>query len=388
MKIAKTLSVLFICLSIFTAIISCTQEPMFYDVSRETKLLEKKVEGIIYNIIEYQGYLYAAGGKIWKKDKTAVRNNNDSTWSEVTTRPIDNDLYTPIDPELKAMVLRLANGDNASSVYAMSIQGQTLDEDIPGTFFMHKAVFDTEGNITEWADIATPENYLLKNIISDGKNAYAILNTDGADDLAFEIKNGAVDTSVICATGSSSVTSTKSITSFVEIQGVASCNGKQYFSKISSKNNATAPCVTQNKDYTIIYKAETGKLSYSTDAENFTDISHEGFIAPYSLASYEFGSEKKLLVGTAYGYYEVTLNADGTIPSTAKDTGPETPQNNYGVTIATHYTMGIFAFDDSIGAIYAAMYEYNSDYGSKYNALWAFYPGRKRNGELAEWNCE
>ncbi len=384
MKIAKLFSVLLIALSIFSIFISCTQEPMFYDVSRETKLLGYKVTGLIYNVIEHNGYLYAAGGKLWKKDKTAIRTNESSTWSQVR-RPLEDNLYSS---DISAMLIRIANGDNGSTIYAMSIQGQNLDEDIPGTFFIHKAVPETDGSISSWEDVETPENYLLKNLITDGKNAYAILNTDGANDVAFEILNGVIDTSSVKATGSNSITSKKSITSYVEIQGVATCNGKQYFSQIDSTKLSSAPCVTQNRDYTIIYKAKTGTISYSTDAENWTDFSNEHFIEPSSISYYDFNGTKKLLVGTAYGYYEITLNADGTIPSSVKESGPETPQNNYGVTIATHYTMGIFAFDDTIGAIYASMYEFNSDYGSKYNALWAYYPGRQRNGELAEWNCE
>lgn len=351
-------------------IFGCTDEPMFWSVEQEIELDVAIVTGNVYSMTQFNNKIYAATGSLWVKDSSIDTIGDARRWTK-SSRP--NDLT----------IIRLGIGDNGNSLYTMSIQGHTEDEEEPGTYHLH--FLNTSGT---WTDVTLPTNAAVKELISDGTNAYAVLNSDNATDVVYSLSNGTLSETENTASGGE-----KSLETASKFQGVASCNGTTYFH--------TTPYITTNYDKTITYVVTSGTIYYSAtpiDAPsssnaNWTSCSNDDFNTPYSMTYYEFDDdsdgtmeygEKRILVGTSTGYFEIPLNADGTAP-----TSPErkTPNNNYATTFGTHEVICLYApkIDTGIGkgSIYAGTLEKDSDdYGSKYSALWGYYPTR------ATWNCE
>ena len=364
-----------ICL-IFSA---CTKEPMLYDVARETKLLSQTVLGNIYNIVQFKDMLFAVNGNVLSKDVNTLRTANASVWKN-NVKPVVNNK--------KLQVVRVAVGDNGNALYVMTIENNTVDEDIPGTFCIHKAKFDEDG-ISGWIKIETPEKAVLREMISDGKNLYGILNFGTEDehdrkDEAFLVNDAsyAEEASFVSENDGYKGLGTDYPS---RIQGVATCGDKPFFH--------ITPFVVANNDNTIIYKVESGMVSYySKDGLEWKDIPNSAFLMPVSLTYYEdVNDAKKLLVGCSSGYYEVLLNDDGTVPT---DATKATPNNNYAVTFGTSRVISIFA-PKTEGAgkasIYVGILKSDDESGSKYSGMWSYYPERDTIDEYGNrngWNCE
>lgn len=371
---------------LFTA---CTHEPMLYDVDRETKLWEKNIEGLIYSMVQMGDNLYLTNGRILTKDVNAERTSDMNppeknkyddrssygAWTEIAKPSID----ATIDPNNEKIITpayRCGVGDNGTSLYVLFLVDALLDEDEPGYFVIYKMNDDKT-----WTEVETEENS-VKELLSDGKNAFAVIHKDGKDSV-YKIENAVLGTTALASKEASS-----GLTNPSKYQSAILVNGTNYFGETAF--------FTTNTDNTVGYKVEKGKISYTTDGTSWTEVNNNNdFIKPTAAAYYERTEEsllkKLLLIGTENGYFEVYLNDDGTVPENAKKS---TPENNYAVTIGTRRIIKLLTPSTSgklQSSIYAAVTEpSNDELGSRYDALWGFYPGRieKESNILAEWNYE
>lgn len=384
----KTIGLINICIMVlgllFTA---CTQEPMLYDVERETKLWEKNIEGLIYSMVQLGDNLYLTNGRILTKDvndertsdmnppeKKYTDRSNYGAWTEVTKPAIDAEI-DPSNDNIITPAYRCGVGDNGTSLYVLFLVDALLDEDDTGYFVIYKMNDDKT-----WTKVETQKDS-VKDLLSDGKNAFAVINEDGKDSV-YKIENAVLGSTALASDDASSGLTNKS-----KFQSAILVNGTNHF--------GSTAYYTSNTDNTVGYKVTNGTISYTVDGSTWTDrASVTGFsVEPYSIAYYERTEasllKKLLLIGTADGYFEVYLNDDGTVP---EDAAKSIPQNNYAVTLGTRRVIKILApvtTGKLQSSIYAAVTEpFNDELGSKYDALWGFYPGRKEGNTLAEWNYE
>ena len=100
----KILYTVLLILTIF-ALVSCENEPIFYNIAKEVPLLDSVVTGNVYSMVEQGNYLFAANGKIFRKGKN----------EEVT--PQVNPWKSFDKPE--GAIIKLASTDNY--LYALSV---------------------------------------------------------------------------------------------------------------------------------------------------------------------------------------------------------------------------------------------------------------------------
>lgn len=406
----KKLSYIFIAIVSLT-FFACTADPMLYAVNKETELFKPKILGNIYSIVQLNDNLYLANGRIFTKnvnDKILKYNpdNQKENWN--WTQLIGSELKDPQDrklviakaygptqkyeyyeEEVNEPAIRVGIGDDKSCLYFVTVRNNQDDEETAGVYVIYHAELDSEGKITKYTEVELPEDYIVREFLSDGANSWAIVNNDNTTDKAFKIYNGKID---VTGTPDEEAEGKKIISTenATKLQSVVTLNG-------SSPYFHSTPHMVASFDNNYCYVASTGKIEYTTtptDKSSWKSVSVKDFSQEvYSICYYEYNGQKKLLIGVASGYFEILLNDDGSVPETASR---QTPDNNFDVTFGTHYVIKLFAPQVSEGqagtaSIFAGVLEKNDDEsGSKYSGLWGFYPGRMaENGtEKGEWNYE
>ena len=163
--------ILFTVLVIFTifALVSCENEPIFYNIAKEVPLLDSVVTGNVYSMVEQGGYLFAANGKIFRKAK----------YDEVT--PQGNPWKIFDKPE--GAIIKLASTDDY--LYALSV-ADTSSENPTYTIYSSPVVWgdkkptwtkiEASGVKTIFDNEALPSTGKLRAFYSTKDGVYELTN--------------------------------------------------------------------------------------------------------------------------------------------------------------------------------------------------------------------
>ncbi len=315
-------------LLLFIFFASCSQEPIFYDISREIKLEEPNVLGNVNSIVKLKDHLYTQNGNIYKKGLKEQR-----AWNEISN---------------PGRTVALAS--DANHLYAL-VAGQVDDDGEVHSYQLY-VLIDGLGSWKTVAGASSSSIVLFDNgVVGDstttsGRRAYIRI--------AEEVKQLSGDTLGATTTANGAGK---------ETVAAAALGGTDYFS------NTRSFC---SDGINTLYSIRDDKVSTSPsnldDSWTDSDVSiSDATIMVYAL--------DKLYVGTSIGIEQVQLKAEGDVPDT-KSNLPSNAEATTGELIIT--TLAFFqSVDDN--TIYAGAIE---QLGTKYNALWAYYPSR------GNWNFE
>jgi len=282
---------------IITSLASCSQEPIFFAIEREVALKESSVEGIISSMVRTSTTVYAANGHLY-------------------ARPITSSVWTQISKPSGAFRINEVASDG-TTIYALA-----ADESWATT-----GVYRFNEGTRSWQALTGPEN---------------IQKISSGDDRIYAIAGPSTGPFAVFVTASPTATSFESTPRIVNVgqfltgattagEYIASRSAIHYFDGISVTRITgadvpqTGPSPGPTSDIIGITETDDGNLyavtSLSifryTDLAGWSVLAHNGG-SPTTLAHMQTSDRRLLLVGTTEGYFEVLLNADGTLLRTFK----------------------------------------------------------------------
>lgn len=343
----------------------------------------KEVQKIVY----FNGNLYAANGKIYKKTAKSSSSTGkyNKQWSKIDKPTLSSGTEAP------SVVWGLAS--DASYLYALVITWKEDNEG--GQTIKDSAVFKTT-NGSSWIKIdfdgaepkwifdnqalpAADANGSLSGSAS-GRNAYARVKKSNG---SFEIRNLSTPTGAVSGVDEESVTAVKTGSGdlFSKYYALAANDTYIYFSKVySDKNKDGTANIDSNGKSDYLYYAPLSTVS----VKNVTEITgassidvNEGYLLSISCMA------NKLLVGTTNGIHLVNLDS-------AKEPTGKSKFSNNGNSIVSEHVYVTFVLDSSKNEGATDEYIVNTIYGSigsssdtwRDMGLYAYYPGR------GNWNVD
>ena len=358
----KILYTVLLILTIF-ALVSCENEPIFYNIAKEVPLLDSVVTGNVYSMVEQGEYLFAANGKIFRKGKN----------EEVTPQANPWKLFDK--PE--GVIIKLASTDNY--LYALSVSDTSTDNPTYTIYSSPAVSGDTKPTWTkvEASGVKTIFDNEAKPL--EGKLRAFYSTKDGI----FELTNGTASTTNIQTEGNL-ISSKKEVddkeAGFAVKAAYVELNDTTLFSDDLSF------CSDKK---TTFYKIDEKLVRYYTDGgsdENFVnpDISDSA-----SACYYEYKGNAWIYVGTATkdgpGLQVVNLK-NNKIPTTEVS---EPVGENIASCLDDTQVIGLYPFPFGSGNLYAASVVLGSTSAfSNDNQLWGYYPVGKDGREDDSWNRE
>ena len=357
--------IIYTVLLIFTifALVSCENEPIFYNIAREVHLLDSVVTGNVYSMVEQGEYLYAANGKIFRKGKT----------EEVTPQANPWKLFDK--PE--GVIIKLASTDDY--LYALSV-ADTSSENPTYTIYSSPAV---SGNTKPtWTKVeASGVKTIFDNEAkpSTGKLRAFYSTKDGV----YELKDG-VATSTNIQTKENLISSKKEVDD--EEAGFAV---KAAYVELNDTTLFSDDLSFCSDKKTTFYKVDEKLVRYSTDAGSNWATVNPDISDSASACYYEYKGNAWIYVGTAPydgpGLQVVNLK-NNKIPTTDVS---EPVGENIASCLDDTQVIGLYPFPYGSGNLYAASVVLLSTSAfSNDNQLWGYYPVGKDGRENDSWNRE
>ena len=358
----KILYTVLLILTIF-ALVSCENEPIFYNIAKEVPLLDSVVTGNVYSMVEQGEYLFAANGKIFRKGKN----------EEVTPQANPWKLFDK--PE--GVIIKLASTDNY--LYALSVSDTSTDNPTYTIYSSPAVSGDTKPTWTKVEASGVKTIFDNEAKPSTGKLRAFYSTKDGI----FELTNGTASTTNIQTEGNL-ISSKKEVddkeAGFAVKAAYVELNDTTLFSDDLSF------CSDKK---TTFYKIDEKLVRYYTDGgsdENFVnpDISDSA-----SACYYEYKGNAWIYVGTATkdgpGLQVVNLK-NNKIPTTEVS---EPVGENIASCLDDTQVIGLYPFPFGSGNLYAASVVLGSTSAfSNDNQLWGYYPVGKDGREDDSWNRE
>ena len=362
--------ILYIALLIFTifALVSCENEPIFYNIAKEVPLLDSVVTGNVYSIIEHDGNLYAANGRIFRKGNTEEVTSEKNPWKAVEK------------PE--GTIIRLAS--TSSYIYALSVT--TKGE--KNTYQIYAC--DTTAEITKdsWKkiEVSGVKTIFDNEAYNDTSKLRAFYSTK---DGIFELKDGKADS--INLKEESNIISTKKEVDDED----ASYAVKASYVELNNTTLFSDDLSFCSDRKTTFYKIDEKLVKYSTDGgTNWTTVKPD-ISDSASACYYENNGSAWLYIGTAPydgpGLQAVNLTSNN-IPTT---TVSEPVGENIASCLDDTQVIGLYPFPYGSGNLYAAsVILLSTSAFSNDNQLWGYYPkgATSQTGEVIReantWNRE
>ncbi|MDR2072784.1 MAG: hypothetical protein LBP60_05060 [Spirochaetaceae bacterium] len=359
----KTRIIRFVCLlALWPFLVSCDQEPLFYDISMEIPPIEPVIGGGPSRIVEYGGNLYVSNGTVWEY--------NSASWYKMPSQPPSGNI--------KALA------QTTSYLFALGWNG---------------TLWRWDG--TNWTSIGTGGTQ-PEQIFGVGTDLFAGAKTGAAgtaDGYCILTLNGS-DTNLFVIASSTGL-----------LMGAAS-DGSDVFLGILGKGvviatsptaiipGSAASIIGLYKHGSVIVAVTTGGALLYYDSLNFNTLLATGSIFSGAMASWSHGTDTMLLLGIqnssgAYGYGYRELHWNGNISSLSSASrslyypGEGSPSSvvrdiQYTTAIGNHAVMALYvrpagfspaADGDGRPIIFASTVK---------DGLWAY---RTRDGR-PQWNGE
>ena len=357
--------ILYTILLIFTifALLSCENEPIFYNIAREVPLLDSVVTGNVYSIVEQDTFLYAANGKIFRKGKT----------DEVTPKSNPWKLFDK--PE--GVIIKLASTDDY--LYALSV-ADAVNGSEDYTIYVTPAVSgDTKPTWTKIEVTGVKTIFNNEALPSTGKLRAFYSTKDGI----YELTNGTASTTNIQTT-ENLISTKKEIDN--EEPGFAV---KAAYVKLNDTTLFADDLSFCSDKETAFYKLDEKLIRYSTDGgKNWTTVKPD-ISDSASACYYEYEGNAWIYVGTAPydgpGLQAVNLKSDKTPTTTVSEPVGE----NIASCLDDTQVIGLYPFPFKSGNLYAASVVLLSTTAfSNDNQLWGYYPKGIDGRENDSWNRE
>lgn len=376
---------------------SC-QEPIFYNVRTEVPLGDRQISGTVYSLVRHRTadskeYLFAANGRIWKKDVTSSFEKGTSTPSNGHYEGHWNEISKPENSGNVSSSNFIANrveglaSNSSNELYALSIEYGRNDDSENQQYYYTLSYSTDDGASWKTVQYSTKKNVAgdisssnssIKTLFSTNtpksENRKAFANLKGKiylleRGIATEIS--ANETTYIGLTSSS--------------KSVATFDGNTFYFSDGVAMNSNE---TKDKNATYLYKSADSDVQYSNDGTTWTTV-NVNLSTLESIAYYEGG----LLCGTTSGVQKVSASADG---KPANSLG--SLFSNTSTALSTYYEVSnILVIDpstDETGTDFYASLNYSGS-SSSTNAtntnrgLWSYYPGRDDNFDgTGDWNRE
>ena len=368
----------FLLLALSVLIFSCSGEksgygPIFYNICQEVALEEPVVTGNIYSIVEGQigsaDYLFAANGRLWKKEALAERG-----WVECT---LPDDVNDDIGFN---KIIRLATTDGY--LYA---------------FTAYKKVYYTKLEETfNWVDISdslatvsTSANYTCtifdNDAPCDGTGVRRAFYSNSSTNAVYELKDGVAQTTALSVTVAPNIGYNGYYTS-----SSTSVPATPIKAAYISTNNTTifsADVLLTSNRTTTFYHAANDRIDYSTDGATWNSVTPD-IAVPYSLAYYTDGSNGWLYLGNKTGIEAININTNAGSDGVPTTTVSSAVGSNITSCLGDMLVMGIYPYPMGSKNVYAAAVVYfSTTAASNKNKLWGYYPTRA-DGNDDTWNCE
>ena len=357
--------ILFTVLVIFTifALVSCENEPIFYNIAKEVPLLDSVVKGNVYSMVEQGNYLFAANGKIFRKGKSEEVTPQGNPW-KIFDKP-------------EGAIIKLASTDDY--LYALSVSDTSSDNPTYTIYASSAVSGDTKPT---WIKIeASGVKTIFDNeaLPSIGKLRAFYSTKDGV----YELTNGTASSENILTVGnlvSSKEEVDKEKPSFAVKAAYVELNDTTLFADDLSF------CSDKK---TTFYKVDEKFVRYSTDAgENWITVNPD-ISDSASACYYEYKGNAWIYVGTSPydgdGVQAVNLKSDKTPTTTVSKPVGE----NLASCLDDTQVIGLYPFPFGSGNLYAASVVLLSTTAfSNDNQLWGYYPVGKDGREDDSWNRE
>ena len=353
----KILYTVLLILTIF-ALVSCENEPIFYNIAKEVPLLDSVVTGNVYSMVEQGNYLFAANGKIFRKGKN----------EEVT--PQVNPWKSFDKPE--GVIIKLASTDDY--LYALSV-ADTSSENPTYTIYSSPAVSGNTKPTWTKVEASGVKTIFDNEAYDDTSKLRAFFSTK---DGIFELKDGNADSAN--QKTENNLISTKS-------EGASFAVKASYVSDldITLFSDDLSFCSDRK---TTFYKIDEKLVKYSVDGgKNWPNVNPD-ISDSASACYYEYEGNAWIYVGTSPydgpGLQAVNLNNN--IPTT---TVSEPVGENIASCLDDTQVIGLYPFPFESGNLYAASVVLLSTTAfSNDNQLWGYYPVGKDGREDNSWNRE
>ena len=364
--------ILYTVLLIFTifALVSCENEPIFYNIAKEVPLLDSVVTGNVYSMVEQGNYLFAANGKIFRKGKN----------EEVT--PQVNPWKSFDKPE--GAIIKLASTDDY--LYALSV-ADTSSENPTYTIYSSPAVsWDTKPTWTKVEASGVKTIFDNEAKPSTGKLRAFYSTKDGV----YELKDGVATSTNILTEGnliSSKEEVDKEKPSFaVKAAYIAGGTDTITETDITLFSDDLSFCSDKK---TTFYKVDEKLVRYSTDGGSAWTFVNPDISDSASACYYEYNGNAWIYVGTAPydgpGLQAVILKSDKTPTTTVSEPVGE----NLASCLDDTQVIGLYPFPFGSGNLYAASVVLLSTTAfSNDNQLWGYYPKGIDGREDDSWNRE
>ncbi len=360
--------ILYIALLIFTifALVSCENEPIFYNIAKEVPLLDSVVTGNVYSIIEHDGNLYAANGKIFRKGNTEEVTSEKNPWKAVEK------------PE--GTIIRLAS--TSSYIYALSVT--TKGE--KNTYQIYAC--DTTAEITKdsWKkiEVSGVKTIFDNEAYNDTSKLKAFYSTENG---IFEFIDGKADSTNQKTENNLISTKSEGASFAVKASYVSDLNITLFSDDLSFCSDRK----------TTFYKIDEKLVKYSTDGgTNWTSVTPD-ISDSASACYYENNGSAWLYVGTkvieddSSGIQAVNLD-NNNIPTT---TVSAPVGENVASCLDDTEVIGLYPLPYGSGNLYAAsVILLSTSAFSNDNQLWGYYPkgATSQTGEVIReantWNRE
>ena len=357
--------ILYTFLLIFTifALVSCENEPIFYNIAKEVPLLDSVVTGNVYSMIEQGEYLFAANGKIFRKGKN----------EEVTPQANPWKLFDK--PE--GVIIKLASTDNY--LYALSVSNTSTDNPTYTIYSSPAVSGDTKPTWTKVEVTGVKTIFDNEAKPSTGKLRAFYSTKDGV----YELTNGTASSENIQTAGNL-VSSKKEVDD--EEPGFAVKAAYVSTGDVTLFSDDLSFCSDKK---TTFYKIDEKLVRYSTDAGNTWTFANPDISDSASACYYEYEGNAWIYVGTAPydgpGLQAVILKSDKTPTTTVSEPVGE----NLASCLDDTQVIGLYPFPFGSGNLYAASVVLLSTTAfSNDNQLWGYYPVGKDGRENDSWNRE
>lgn len=321
---------------------SCSQDPIFAAIEQEIALKDPNVRGLVTSLVKVKSDLYTTNGNIY------VKTGGNEEWSLVNTPGSVH--YCSMLASSGTELYALFQDENRSSlgVYYYDGSSWTLVSNTSSATFL-------AGQGTVFAFTGSDSDYTAYTISSGTASA---------------VTNGTGLATPIGASGSY----------FATTGGVYSVSSGTATSVTGTPTSNIRGITMDTAEANLYVESDGSIYHYNGSAWSAAPVSH-GQTAPTSIAYFENGSTKLILVAGTGGYREVVLDGDG-VPISAQNPGSSTPssistsaQSQYANSVGLWTVHSIFT--DST-TIYAGITEKST---SK-RGLWAYYQSK------GEWNRE
>ena len=352
-------------LLIFTifALVSCENEPIFYNIAKEVPLLDSVVTGNVYSMVEQGEYLFAANGKIFRKGKN----------EEVTPQANPWKLFDK--PE--GVIIKLASTDNY--LYALSVSNTSTDNPTYTIYASPAVSGDTKPTWTKIEASGVKTIFDNEALPSTGKLRAFYSTKDGV----YELTNGTASTTNIQTT--ENLISTKKEVDEEEA-GFAVKAAYVSTGDVTLFSDDLSFCSDRK---TTFYKIDEKLVKYSVDGgANWTSVTPD-ISDSASACYYEYEGNAWIYVGTAPydgpGLQAVNLKSDKTPTTTVSEPVGE----NIASCLDDTQVIGLYPFPFKSGNLYAASVVLLSTTAfSNDNQLWGYYPVGIDGRENDSWNRE